>query len=124
MASATLAVRVAAAADVPIAGTALSIDNRPEPEDESRRKITWVADDAAIVTWGARLERRLSLRGRAVAEPAACFASSATGPRTRPRTEGKSRFPARTGLRRLDRQPKGYLTPIAIRAKGRAGASW
>ena len=50
---AALSSRTAAAAPAPAAGKALSIRNRPAPEDVSKRKITWVAGDATIAT-GAR----------------------------------------------------------------------
>jgi cysteine-rich repeat protein len=53
IATGTPPARVAGATDVPLAGTALAVHNRPEPEDVSKRKITWVADDPAIAT-GAR----------------------------------------------------------------------
>src|SRR5262249_7051314 len=38
------------AADVPVAGRALGIHNDPAPEDVTRRRITWSASDAGIVT--------------------------------------------------------------------------
>src|SRR5262245_23731164 len=39
----------AVAANVPVAGKAIAIRNRPAPEDVTRRKITWSVGDASVV---------------------------------------------------------------------------
>ena len=59
LALATLAIVVAgsarsvAAADLPLAGKTLLIRNRPQPEDATKRRLSWSAVDASVVS-GAR----------------------------------------------------------------------